>query len=392
MRIIVLISLKKTFVLDCSTLLPGPYCTMMLAELGANVVKIERPDGGDLMRKIFPGCYSYLNGNKKSVTLNFKKSKGRELFLKLATKAHVVVEGFRPGVTAGLGIDFDSVKKANPSIIYCSISGYGESGPYATIPGHDINYQGLTGLFSISGSPKSRPEFPYGFQVADIAGSMFALVSILAALQTPIEERSSAIHLDVSLTESLAMWMMPRFLEYVSMGKPSKEGFMGRGPYGIFETRDGQYLTLGIVEDHFWINLCNALGFYDLASDENLNSWSLRNMNRDKIVPRLKSVIKEKDLDHWIETLSKANIPVAPVMNFDNWMDNPQFRKRSFLPITEQGHVDMDNLRRFPVQTLARRQKDSPKELKLGRDTVIILKKIGVESDVITKLKSEGVI
>lgn len=369
-----MISLDRTSVLDCTTLLPGPYCTMVLAELGAEVIKVERPGKGDLLRDMWPECFRYLNGHKKLITLDLKREEGRNTLLRLASKAHVFVEGFRPGIAAELGIDFDAFKKVNPSIIYCSISGYGQDGPYARLPGHDINYQGLSGLLSISGDPEAGPEFPCGFGVADLSGSMFALISILAALLRS-DSYSTAIHLDISITESLGMLMIPGFLEFVGRGRPPKAEFRGRGPYGIFETRDRKYLTLGVVEDHFWVNLCKALGLNDLASDRAFNSWQSRNMNRGRIVPRLRGAFKEDDLGSWIEKLRKMDVPVAPVLDFNNWMDDPQFVHRGFIPKTEKGTVDVENLRRFPIASLSRRQDDKEQPLTLGRDNGTVLQK-----------------
>ena len=383
--------LKNINVLDCSTLLPGPYCTMMLAELGATVVKVERVPSGDPMREVIPGCYKYLNGNKKLIGLDLKKSKGHELFLEFARRADVVVEGFRPGAVKRLGIDFDAVKEVNSSIIYCSISGYGQTGPYACLPGHDINYQGLTGLFSISGDPESGPEFPYGFQVADISGAMFALTSILAALLRP-RDPASAIYLDVSLSESLTMWMIPRFLEYLDQNCPPKAKFMGRGPYGVFQTRDEQYLTLGIVEDHFWENLCNALGFEDLAADESFSGWVSRNRQKDMIVPRLKDAIKENDLDFWLKKLTKADVPVAPVKDFNNWLDDPQLKHRNFIPTNNDGTVDRNNITRYPTSSLVKERNKDTEEALLGRDTSSILQELGLTGENIRLLREEKVI
>lgn len=384
-------SLKDVTVLDCSTLLPGPYCTMMLAELGATVVKVERFPSGDPMREVMPGCFEYLNGNKKSIALDLKRKEGLELFLKLAVKARVVVEGFRPGVAKRLGIDFDAVKNVNPSIIYCSITGYGQTGPYADFPGHDINYQGLTGLFSISGDPESGPEFPYGFQVADISGAMFALTSIVAALSRP-EDDGSATYLDVSLTESLAMWMIPRFLEYLDQKCPSKKQFMGRGPYGIFQTRDGRFLTLGVVEDHFWENLCKALDLGDLAGDDSLRGWVQRNRQRDKIVPRLRAAIEENDLACWLRKLAKADVPVAPVNDFDNWFKDAQMKERGFVPTNNDGSVIPENMPRYPVGALVRDQNEVRKKPTLGRDTNFVLNTIGLDSEKIGILRKKKVI
>ena len=383
--------LEKVTVLDCSTLLPGPYCTMMLGELGARVLKVERVGSGDPMRTVLPGCFDYLNGNKRLLTLDLKHKEGQDLFLRLAEKADVVVEGFRPCVAARLGIDFDKVKRVNNSIIYCSISGYGQTGPYAHLPGHDINYQGLTGLFSISGDPKSGPEFPYGFQVADLSGSMFALTSILGAL-IGRSDPPSPIFLDVSCTESLAMWMMPRFLEYVAQGRPPKAEFMGRAAYGIFQTRDGKYLTLGVVEDHFWKNLCGVLGFDDLSADPSLLGWTSRNRQRRRILPRLNKAIKEKDLDFWLAEFAKANIPAAPVTNLDNWMDNPHLKFRGFVPEGKSDKEADNGLKRYPVEALIKKRKKIHDKPMLGRDTALILSELGLSSKELLKLKKGKVI
>ena len=381
--------LKDINILDCSIFLPGPYCTMMLAEMGASVVKVERAGTGEPMRTTIPGCFDYLNGNKKFVTLNLKHQKGKELFLKMAQKADVIVEGFRPGTAKRLGIDFDTVKKINPSIIYCSISGHGQNGPYAKIPGHDINYQGLSGLLGISGNPDSGTEFPDGFQAADLSGSMFALVSILAALNN---KDKSPVFLDIAISESLAMWMMPRYFEYLGEGKPSKSKFMGRGPYGIFEAKDGKYITIGVVENHFWDNLCKIMKFDDLASDPALGSWHARNHERAKIVPRLKVAIKEKDSEEWIRIFTEADIPVAPVCDFENWQDNPQFKYNNFIPTTADGSIDQNIFRRFPLADLDAIKSDKPEDTSVGKDNVEVMTDLGMSGKDVEKLKDEGVI
>jgi crotonobetainyl-CoA:carnitine CoA-transferase CaiB-like acyl-CoA transferase len=379
--------LKDVYVLDCSTLLPGPYCTMMLAEMGAKVVKVERAGTGDTMREVIPGCFDYLNGNKSFVTLNLKHQKGLEIFLKIAKKADVIVEGFRPGIAKRLGIDFDSVKKVNPSIIYCAISGHGQTGPYCLAPGHDINYQGMSGLMSLSGDPDKGPCFPDGFQVADLSGSMFALASILGALNGR-KHSSDPIYLDISISESLAMWMMPRYFEYLDLNRPSKSVFMGRGPYGVFETKDNHYITIGVVEDHFWVNLCKVLGLEGLSSDSSLKGWHTRNQERKRIVPRIKAAIKEKDADYWIKTMTDADVPVAPVCDFENWKDNPQFQDRGFFP----EDTDKKKFRRFPVNNLIDHTLKEAEPVALGMNNAEIIKELGLSEDDIKQLKSEGAI
>ncbi|MCD6185987.1 MAG: CoA transferase [Deltaproteobacteria bacterium] len=384
--------LKNIRVLDCSTLIPGPYCTMMMAEMGAEVIKVERAVTGDGMRVAIPGCFDYLNGNKSFVTLNLKDKKGLSLFMKIAEQVDVIVEGFRPGIAKRLGIDFDSVKKINPSIIYCAISGYGQSGPYTNMPSHDINFQGLAGLLSISGNPDAEPEFPDGFQVADLSASMFALASILAALNgkaSRIEtETPDPVYLDISISETMAMLMMPRYFEYTSRNNPPKSNFMGRGPYGVFETQDKKYITIGVVENNFWLNLCNVLGFDDLTSDKSLNTWLSRNQAREKIVPRLKEAIKKQDSEYWLKVFTEADVPVAPINDFENWMDNPQFKYRKFFP----GTADKKTFRRFPVDNLIFDDTNESVKAELGKDNIKILSKLGLSKEEIDILKKEKTI
>ena len=380
--------LKGVRVLDCSALIPGPYCTMILAELGADVIKVEKVGQGDLMRSMSPLAYDYLNGNKRLITLDLKQKRGVDLLFQIAKTSDVFVEGFRPGIVKRLGIDFDSVKEINPSIIYCSISGYGQTGPYRDLPGHDVNYQGLSGLFSIAGDPDGGFEFPSGLQTADIAGSMYAVIAILAALRKP--KRSPAMFLDVALAEGVLMWMMLRFTEFLSHGKPLKGEWMGRGPYGLFETRDGKHLTLGIVEDHFWVNLCRAVGLDDLVLEESLKGWHARNRERSKINPKLREAIKKEDLAYWLKKFMDTNIPAAPVTNLETWMDIPQFQDRGFVPVQREGKIEAGKIRRFPVPNLTNNKEKDSDKAPVGRDNFQILSELGIsEQDIRVFMKEE---
>jgi len=343
------------------------------------------------MRAIIPGCFDYLNGNKKFVTLNLKHKKGVALFLKLAKNADVIVEGLRPGVAKRLGIDFDAVKAINPSIIYCSISGHGQTGPYSNLPGHDINYQGLSGLLAISGDPDKGPKFPDGFQSADLSGSMFALVSILAALNGK-NKSSPPVYLDIALSESLAMWMMPRFFEYLGLNRPLKSKFMGRGPYGVFQTKDNKHITIGVVEDHFWTNLCKVLGFDDLAKDPSLKGWHTRNYQREKIVPRIKKAIKTNDADYWLKVLSEADVPVAPINDFATWAHDPQFKDRGFFPETAAKIKDKRKFRRFPVNDLIDKSIPESEQPALGKDSRQVFAELGLTDKEIDELKTDKTI
>ncbi len=377
-------------ILDCTALLPGPYCTMMLAELGAEVIKVERAGVGDFMGQMSPGCYKYMNGNKRLLSLNLKEPQSIEIIKKIAVDSAVFVEGFRPGVVKRLGIDFDSLKEVNPHIIYCSISGYGQTGPNRDLPGHDINYQSIAGLFSISGDPDLGPVFPSGIQTADIAGTMYAVISILAALKQPVD--TPARLLDVSLANSMASWMMPRFMEFIDRRQPQKAKFMGRGPYGIFQTLDGRYLSLGVVEDHFWINLCNLLGFKDWAADKSFSGWITRNKRRHEITPRLEAAFKSKDLEYWLSALADADVPASQVREFDDWINDKQFKETGFIAQNSDGTLDENNFRRFPVDFVKRDEKNKEEKPFLGRDNDAILQEIGIASTEIARLKAKKVI
>lgn len=384
--------LRGIKVLDLSTLLPGPYCTMLLAALGAQVLKVENPGGGDFMRSMSPGLFQYLNASKDLLTLDLKSQRGREIFLDLAADCDVLVEGFRPGVVARLGVDFDSLKRGNHSIIYCSLSGYGQDGPYANLPGHDLNYMGVAGLLSISGEPVSgRPEYPYGPQYADLMGAMFASNAILAALvgRTP---GSPPRFLDVSLAESTAMLMMPRYLEFMSRDCPPKKEFMARGPYGVFECRDHKFLTLAIVEDHFWVNFCQAAGLSHLAEDPELRGWASRNQQAGRLRPILQETFKAKDRQDWLELLTQADVPVSPAHDLNEWTRDPQMLAREFFLPAGNPEETAAQAPRFPVPALGRGRQDSPREAVLGRDSEKWLLELGIEAKEIDSLREEKII
>ena len=384
--------LQQIKVLDLTALLPGPYCTMLLAAMGAQVFKVENPNNGDLLRVMAPGVFEYLNAHKNLLSLDLKKQRGREIFLDLAADCDVLVEGFRPGVSARLGVDFDSVAQVNNSIIYCSLSGYGHSGPYAGLPGHDINYMGVAGLLSISGDPFSgKPEYPSGPQYSDLAGSLFAANAILAAL-VGRSQGGEARFLDVSMTESTAMLMMPRYLEYLEKGRPPKQEFMARGPYGVFGTKDGKFLTLGIVEDHFWANFCRAAGLPDLADDPELQGWDARNRQAGHLKPLLEETFKNRDREQWLEILTAADVPVAPVHGMDEWIGDPQLLARGFFaPATDPAGL-LARMPHFPVPGLGRPVSDSIREIPLGRDTEKWLSVKGFDPRKIASLREQKVI
>ena len=270
--------LKGIRVLDLTRLYPGPFCTMMMVGLGAEVIKVESPVEGDYLRDIGPadvdGSISFrlLNQNKKSITLNLKTAEGVELFMRLAKEADVVVEGFRPGVVAALGIDYAAVKGVNPEIIYCSITGYGQDGPYRNRAGHDINFIAMSGILGITGLPDGQPVIP-GVQIGDVGGgSLMALSGILAALYGRSNGQGGS-YLDVAMLDGLIAWLPLSAAEHFAglpVGRGSSQLNGGYACYHLYQTADRGYMALGALEVKFWKSFCLAVGREDLMQEESL--------------------------------------------------------------------------------------------------------------------------
>lgn len=273
-------------VLDLSIWRPGPYCTQLLVELGADVVKVE-PPGGDPMR-VFPPLFAELNAGKRAAVVDLKSGDGRAAVVGLARGARVVVEGFRPGVAARLGVGADDLLAANPSLVYCSISGYGQDGPLAAVPGHDVNYQARAGVLD----PPHLPKPP----LADLAGGAYAAMAICAALV-----RGEGEVIDVSMTEVLASWTG-------SVG-PLLGGRVAG--YGLYEVADG-WLSLGVLsEDHLWAALATAVGLDDVAGLD----FEQRTAAVDELEARLAAALAGRGRDELAATLADAGVPVAPVLD-----------------------------------------------------------------------------
>jgi crotonobetainyl-CoA:carnitine CoA-transferase CaiB-like acyl-CoA transferase len=310
-------------VLDFSIWRPGPYATSLLADLGAGVLKIE-PPGGDPMRE-FPDLFGMLNADKRSIMLDLKDDDDAARALELAAVADVVVEGFRPGVAGRLGIGYGEVRSINPSVVYCSISGYGQSGPLADAPGHDLNYQALAGaLIPRDGSAPVHPGLPYG----DLAGGVFGALSICAALI----RQPRGTYIDVSMADALASWTGPFPRTRVAGVSGSIRG--GVPSYGIFECADGERITIAVVsEDHFWRNLCDVLELPDIRE----LSTTERIMRAGEIRARLAAAMAAQRRDDLVERLLAADVPVAPVLTPEEMLGHPHFLARGTVIETAWG-------------------------------------------------------
>ncbi len=316
-------------VLDLSRLLPGPYCTSLLADLGAEVIKIETPGVGDYSRMIptdlgGDGTFQAVNRNKKSVALNYRNARGLQVFLRLAGTVDVVVEGFRPGAATRWGLGYDAVRQANPSIVYCSLSGYGQKGPYAQRAGHDLNYQALGGLLGLNGAAGGAP-LPTGVQIADLAGGMLAAIAILGALFARGQTGQGA-YLDVSMFDAAVSWLAPvAGALFLHTGQNPPRGgtpLTGSLPsYNVYICADGKFLALAALEPHFWTAFCQTLEREDF----------LRRQFDAGLIPELAALFAEKTRAEWLALLGPADICLEPVNGVDEVLQDAHARARGLV-------------------------------------------------------------
>lgn len=311
--------LQDIRVLDMSRLLPGPFCTRLFADMGADVIKIEEPVKGDYSRDFVPrrgdfACwFMEVNRNKKSVALDLKNEEDRRLFLELAKTAQVVVESYRPGVMKKLGVDFETVKQVNPKIVYCSITGYGKQGPLVKQADHDIGYQSLAGLISLSGEKDGKPSIP-GVLAADMQASAMAGMSILAALHHA-EQTGEGQEISLSLFDTCLALVPGVSATYFGNGFVNMRGnnwLSGANPnYNVYRTKDGRYMSVGCLEEKFWKNLCGVLERPDLVpviQDDTKYPW---------LKDELTAIIATKTMEEWVELAKGSDSCFAPVLNYD---------------------------------------------------------------------------
>jgi crotonobetainyl-CoA:carnitine CoA-transferase CaiB-like acyl-CoA transferase len=329
--------LKGVRVLDLSRVLAGPFCSMTLSDLGAEIIKIEIPGSGDDTRAFPPfigGESSYfmsVNRGKKSVTLNLKEDAAREALLRIAAKCDVFLENYRPGVTKRLGIDYDTVNKVNPRIVYCSISSFGQTGPYNQWPGYDLIVQGMGGLMGLTGEP-GRPPVRVGMAVTDIGAGMYGVIGILAALRGR-EDTGLGQYIDVSMLDGSVSWMTYASGNYFATGvNPPRLGSAHPSivPYQGFEAGDGKYILVACGNDRLWEMMCDAMGL-TLKDDPRFSTNELRVSNRDLLIPMLEDEFKRRSRDAWLEDLKEVGFPCAPVYLMDELFRDPQVLERDML-------------------------------------------------------------
>ncbi len=325
--------LHATRILDLTRLLPGAVCTMLLRDLGAEIIKIEDPSGGDYARSMPPlldglgAIFRASNRGKKSVVIDLKAEAGIAVLHRLVESSDVLIEGFRPGVTARLGADFEMLSAVNPRLVYCSLSGWGQSGPYAQVSGHDLNYIASNGLLGAERNPQTP-----GAQVADVGGSYVAVTGILAALLQR-QQTGQGAYIDVALSEAAMPLALTAWIE--AMAPPADENFISlRGEsacYRVYHSADGQPLALGAIEPKFWANFCNAV---------EMPEWISQHTSRDQqpdLIEAVAALFKTKSAAEWAALLDDADCCFSRVISPAQLLDDPQIQARGMVGIAEDG-------------------------------------------------------
>lgn len=390
------IALDGLKVLDLTRLLPGAFCTQLFADFGADVLKIEQPGSGDYNRQFAPiarkesGSFLLLNRNKRSMTLNLKAAEGRDIFGRLVKEADVIVEGFRPGVMTRLGLGYEALQALNPRVVYCAISGFGQDGPDALRSGHDLNYMGIAGALQLFGTPRTGPMVP-GLSIADVGGgSLMAAFGILTALAAR-ERTGRGQFVDISMTDGLVSWLCYHAADYLFAGVEPRGGvqqFLGGAPcYNVYRCADGLYLTLGIIEAHFWQRFCELIGREDLKADQ----WPTGEA-AERQFACLQEIFAARSRDHWVQTLVAADIPAGPVNSMEEAFRDPQLVHRRMLQ-----HLEHPVEGRIPQLGFPIKLSDTPGAMRtppplLGQHTKDVLRDLGYGPGDISAFARDGVI
>lgn len=381
-------------VLDLTQLLPGPYGTQLLADMGAEVVKIEPPDDGDYARLMaeqpgWPGhLFEAVNNGKKSVTLDLQADSGKEAFYDLVASADVVIEQFRPGVVERLGIDYDTLVEHNAEIVYCSLSGYGQEGPYKERVGHDINYVGFAGMIDFTRSSPDEPPSVPGYPVADMSGGLFAAMSVVSALLARELGNAGGNYIDLSMTDTVLSYAQVEAV-MATEGldpRPGETTQTGMYPcYDIYETADGRYITLAAAEPKFWRSFCEAIDRPDLIEHHMSQDEEIRERVREELV----DVFSEHTWNEWEEQLGDADdMMFGLVKTPAEALEDPQIRERGLLRETTDGHTRLG----YPAKAERGLDTGETSLPDLGEHTETVLQDSGFDFDRIEELRNDDVI
>jgi formyl-CoA transferase len=389
--------LEGVTVLEVGAFMAAPFATMQLADLGARVLKIENPAGGDPVRATGPflagesSPFARLNRNKDSVALDLKSPAGKAVFLRLVEHADVVVENLRPGAMRGLGLDYESIKAVNPRVVYASASGWGQDGPLAALPGLDIMAQARGGLMSITGTPEGDP-VKIGVPICDLVCAMYVALGVTAALRQR-DRDGEGQYLDVSLLESgvsFAIWEAGKYFATGEVGRPLGSAHQSTAPYQAVRSADG-HVTVGAVTPKTWTAFCGALGLDDLLADERYADSFSRHAHREELIEAIEKVTTGRPTAELVASLEAAGVPCAPISDYGEVFTDDHLAQREFF--WDAPHPRLGTVRQLgsPMRlsrTPVRRDSAGPL---LGAGTRRALEEAGISAAQIDDLLDSGV-
>lgn len=404
-------ALSHIKVLDLSRVFAGPWATQNLADLGAEVIKIERPGRGDDTRAWGPPFLKDPDGNdsrdssyflsvnrgKKSVTVDISTPEGQEIIRELAKTADVVIENYKVGTLARYGLSWEDLKKINPALIYCSITGFGQTGPLADLPGYDFVFQGMGGLMSMTGQPENSPggePMKVGIAISDLTTGMYATTAILAAIE---QRRISGVgqHIDLALLDCTVALTSYMAINYFLSGKvPQRQGnaHTNMVPYQVFKCKDGN-IIIAVGNDSQFVSLCRVLGMPEIGTDERFSTPGQRNRNRETLIPMIGEVLMTKTMDEWVALLEPANVPCGPIYNLAQVFEQEQVKHRELklslphsLGVEAPAVANPIKLSGTPIQYA----RSAPQ---LGEhNTEILQERLGLTKDKLDSLQKKGII
>ncbi|MFZ9789003.1 MAG: CaiB/BaiF CoA transferase family protein [Burkholderiaceae bacterium] len=391
--------LEGVRVLDLTSVMAGPYCSMLLGDMGADVIKIESFPDGDTSRAFVPQirgesyCFTVLNRNKRSLAIDMKSAKGRNIVHQLAKRADIITENFRPGVVKKLGLDYESLRQHNSGLVYASMSGFGQTGPYAGRGGYDIIAQGMSGIMMMTGEPGGRPA-KVGIAMNDIASGVTALYAILGAYISRLRSGQGQ-YVETSLLEAGLAWSQWEFGAFFGAGElPAAMGTRHRraAPYQAYRTSDG-YVTVGANNEKLWRAFCEQVcASPHWLSDPRYASNALRVQHADALQADIEAVFTSHPTAHWVEALDAAAVPGGPVYSYQQVFDDPHVKARAM--VVEMEHPIMGTIKTFgsPVKSSGELVSIRRAAPWLGQHSEEILRSLGIAEDEIKSLFDEAII